>query len=223
MVNIIINNFGLGIDSNDTIDEIKKAGHDYIAMPHKSEYQIVLKNDRSTRCDVSVELDGKNIGTWRLRPFQTARVERPSDIARKFTFFREDSSDAKSLGIVSGKSSNGLIKATFKPEKKYIDFATASFGKKKLKSTRSLDSAASLNQMYSNSSIEPDLYKKQNGYSGGATGLGNNSTQKFTSVSPIHDIDRQNVTTIHLRMICCNEHPEYIPLGGRSNTPPPRF
>jgi len=119
MFKTTVNNFSLGVDSESGVGEVMRSGYKYATLNHKSEYSVLLVNNHSSRCDVDLEIDGKKVGTWRLGPNQQVKLERPSGIARRFTFFKEETTEARDLGIVKGKKDNGLIKATFRPERKY--------------------------------------------------------------------------------------------------------
>jgi hypothetical protein len=97
-------------------------GANYFLMRHNSTYKLNLTNDRSTKCDAEVWIDGEKVGVWRIEAYGSTIIERPATINRKFVFLRENSSRAHSAGIQSGRSDNGLIKVVFKPARS--DFLT---------------------------------------------------------------------------------------------------
>ena len=115
MDQISINGFSLGIMN--PIDTRKKVinGANYFLMRHGSAYKLKLYNDRGTKCDAEVWIDGEKVGIWRIEAYSSTTIERPAAINRKFVFLRENSSSARSAGIASGSSDNGLIKVIFKP------------------------------------------------------------------------------------------------------------
>lgn len=46
----------------------------YIEMQHGRQYAVRLRNERSVACDAYVEIDGKNVGTWRLQAGQNTTL-----------------------------------------------------------------------------------------------------------------------------------------------------
>lgn len=90
----------------------------YVEMKHGETYTIVLKNDHNVRCDATVEVDGKDIGTFRIEAHSNIYIERPSNEQKKFTFYQLGTSEATQSGLNKvEKNEMGLIKVTFKPEK----------------------------------------------------------------------------------------------------------
>ena len=115
MDQISINGFSLGImNPTDTRKKVIN-GANYFLMRHGSSYKLKLYNDRSTKCDAEVWIDGEKVGVWRIEAYGSTTIERPAAINRKFVFLRENSSGARSACIESGSSDNGLIKVVFKP------------------------------------------------------------------------------------------------------------
>lgn len=215
-------------------------GADYTSLRHNTEYSLRLSNSNSSRCDAHVWIDGEKVGVWRLRPYQTATIERPANLSRKFTFVKENSYQALQGDVRIGKFENGLVKVVFKPEKKYVsnyfydspsvvslnhlDSDTFSFGANN-ESTNIRQSAtksmSSMNCYRSASLASPSL-------SAGGTVLGGRSHQEFATVSPLDEIDESLITTLHLRMVVDNDYdidfePVIVPLhtGSISNQVPP--
>lgn len=48
-----------------------------------------------------------------MGPHSRATIERPVDVAKKFTFYREDSGEAQSIGVTHGAADNGLVECIF--------------------------------------------------------------------------------------------------------------
>lgn len=223
MNDISVNGFSLQIQISGLFFEnsVRKEninGANYFVVPHGSEYKIKLSNDRSTKSDADVWVDGEKIGTWRINSFGSITIERPADVGRKFVFFKEGSSSAHSAGIVSGRTDNGLIKVVFRPEKEndcctdheglscfsklisrhqqglFTDRATPFRGISYNNATQSK------NDSFEYANAFPSSFMA-NSFSHGATALGGKSDQEFNSVSSIDNIDTANITTIMARLI----------------------
>ena len=90
----------------------------YVVIPgNDCTYSIRLFNRNPTRCDASVTLDDDDhVGTFRIEAHGgVITIERPTYSDKKFTFYEGESRQA---GHEKGKSSNGLVKVVFNPEKK---------------------------------------------------------------------------------------------------------
>lgn len=249
---ITINNFALAIKSSPTAKKLKIKGSDYFSLQNKSEYALELTNFRSVRCDVMVYIDGNHVGTWRIDPFGSIVIERPTKIDRKFTFVSDKSDIAHQAGEI-GKKENGLIKVIYKPEKqKYkgsferldSQFYTKSydtFGK--LSMTNGIGPQSIGLDYFSDEDNEPIELLAARGnpesltlgshtsvpmtFSNGLTVLGDASKQKFDVVSKISDYDQSNITEINTRLVVSKPvlSPKYIPLNQHvhSNPVPPRI
>lgn len=95
-------------------------GQHYICLNHGQKYRIAVRNDRGTRASVEIRIDGATVGKWVLGPHSRATIERPVDVPKKFTFYREDSGEAKSIGVEQGASENGLVECVFIAEHEQI-------------------------------------------------------------------------------------------------------
>ena len=116
-----LNGFSVRVEAPNAKKVKGAQGSTYIAMPNKSEYSLKLTNERETECDVVVNIDGEFVGKWRINAGQTIEVERPTNVAKKFTFFEETSKEAKSAGVAIEKEENGLVDVVFYPRKfKYV-------------------------------------------------------------------------------------------------------
>ena len=116
------NNFSVEVLYNGAnAQKVNKNNGNYFALPHNTEYKLRLSQSRSVNTDATVYVDGKEVGTWRLGKYRgSITIERPSDVAKKFTFLQEGTSEASDAGISTGKSENGIVRVVFKPEKEYV-------------------------------------------------------------------------------------------------------
>ena len=90
----------------------------YCILNHGQEFSIKISNYESTRCNVKIEVDGKDIGTFRLNAGQTSNLEHPVQHQHKFVFCIEGTLKGKIAGLDKIPSEKlGLIKAQFLPEK----------------------------------------------------------------------------------------------------------
>jgi hypothetical protein len=218
--------------SADSARPFSKKGYNYVALSNGSTYAIVIHNNHDTRCDADVYVDGERVGGWVIPAYSSVKIERPADVARKFTFFEEHSSVAKSTGAVPGLESNGLINVIFKPEKHYIstypDYVTLSSQEKSTKtsvrsSTKPLSSRPLSSKPVSSGlssprrSINESLSKSK----AGVTVLGDDSDQRFNEVPPLRDdqIDWPLSTEISLRLVV-KDRQDYISIHHKY---PPRL
>ena len=93
----------------------------YVEMPHNTKYKILLSNDSSLDCDAAVEIDGKEVGIWRVYSGKNILIERPVHDTGQFTFYKLDSSEAGKIGLVRNDKL-GLISVLFKPQKPPVVF-----------------------------------------------------------------------------------------------------
>ncbi len=87
-----------------------------IEMRHAQVYQLSLVNHGTKRCDATVRIDGKPVGTWRVPASQHIVLEHPVDQTGKFTFFVLGTSEADATNI-QDDALVGLVEAIFTPEK----------------------------------------------------------------------------------------------------------
>jgi len=94
-------------------------------LEHGSKYKVEVSNGFAVKCDMTMEIDGHNMGTWRMGPYQKFTLERPAHKSGLFTFYRVKHAVAAAAGgsklapsdtgIESGRADNGLITCTFVP------------------------------------------------------------------------------------------------------------
>lgn len=206
-----LNGFSLAISAiHGDSEKVKIDGTDYFSLTHGSEYSLSLSNDRSSRCDAYVYIDGENVGVWRISPYSTINIERPANVKRKFVFLAEDSVEAEDAGIPPGSSENGLVKVIFKPEKLHTSICKDS------------QQSYGMNRMDGHNF---SLGRSADSFSAGATGLGDRSFQSFSTVGKLSSIDHSNVTTIQTRLVVPNYHssPRVVRLrDGLKRTPYPK-
>ena len=49
---------------------------------------LELDNPFLCLCEADVDIDGFRVGSWQLGPHEKAVIERPANVAKKFTFLR---------------------------------------------------------------------------------------------------------------------------------------
>ena len=217
------NGFGVEIITTGRVEEVSD---DYVALPNNTQYMIKLCNQRNTICDVVVRVDNQKIGGWRIDSNDCIVIERPGDDAHRFTFFSEISSEALNAGVQIGESNNGLISATFYPKKEYYRYPDPIPLLSSRVTGAALQSSTqqSLSSPRASSSIARSPSPSR--YQSGVTLLGAESQQRFRNISPLSgdEIDWNNITTIHLRLIARKEQPRYYRYrNNNGNSIPPRI
>ena len=114
------NGFGVKIITDSDQDKLKRKSHNYVALENNTEYKIKLVNDRSTDAMAEVYVEGDSVGTWLLPAKNSIIIDRPANIARKFTFFDETDNRARGAGVVPGEIFNGVVRVVFYPKKEYM-------------------------------------------------------------------------------------------------------
>ena len=90
----------------------------YCILNHGQEFSIRISNHESTRCNVKIKVDGKDIGTFRLNAKQSSNLEHPVQHQHKFVFCIEGTLKGGIAGLDKIPPEDlGLIKAQFLPEK----------------------------------------------------------------------------------------------------------
>ncbi len=198
----------------------------YVLVPHGEEYKLRLTNHSPTRADVAVEVDGKEIGRWRVPARESRTIERPANIEQKLTFVTEGSLLGERAGVISGRRENGLVRVTFYPER-YHPVNTVSLIER-LPDSFGFSSSAPRRAMSPRSESTMALAPMREMRSG-ATILGERSNQRFQDTEPIRDIDRNRVCEVVFRMVALESQPYRAigsmsprDLGRRSPRIPPR-
>lgn len=196
----------------------RQTGH--VEMVHGRVYTIKLVNHWYDRdCDAKVEIDGKDVGCFRVYGSGSGSVtlERPVNDSRCFTFYRSDSSEAFDAGIHDvHEDTKGLVKVLFKPEikRRYEREEKTSGGMRHLGEYRETPlerfrSANGAGGQHCNSSPRRLI--------SGITGLSGQSGQRFNYVPPL-DYDPSEEVTIHLRL-GVEEGSDVRPLRASGNSP----
>ena len=204
---IHLNNFSLEImDNNGPVEKVIYKDSNYYAMPEGTEYKLRLTNSRDTRTDAHVWIDGEKVGIWRINPNSRIVVERPSGTSRKFMILNNRIIDSPNIGVV---------KVTFKPEMYDNLYGLMRHGHEKeylysAYTPRCFEYSDTVtpydkqhqNCMLSTKEYEDKLYGKL--YS-----TKYNSKQNFDHVTPLSDIDYNNITTIYTRLVVDNDRSTY--------------
>jgi hypothetical protein len=224
---VYLNGFAVTIlPARDYEREFTRDGAWYLALNNGEEFSLELTNNRDVPVDVDVEIDGTDVGSWRIDPYSTITLERPADTARKFTFLSELSSEALDAGAIPGNINNGLVRVTFKPKKRVVYQRLQSPRRLVGRSTSSVRSQmASIDSIVPSSSLVQSISGPR--YESGVTLLGDESYQRFSEVRPLRpdEIDYSNITTIEIRLVV-KRRPRYLPLSprnGRRTPYPPRI
>jgi hypothetical protein len=229
----------------------KKEDSGYVEMKHGETYTIVLKNDNNEKCDAFVEIDGKDMGAFRINGHSNIHLERPANEAKKFTFYQLGTEEAESVGLHKiEKGKMGLIKVVFKPEKKkeikrvkcYDNFNSKPLWSGtntpfNITTTTTIGSTPQeYNYLYMNDNIDMDdcicndtcrtTFRGITEPKAGGTGLSGRSNQKFETVSSLN-YNEDRITAIYIRLIPekeIREDPsELKPVVKSTPIPPPIY
>lgn len=164
--------FGLKVLACDELD------NGLVLVKHMQQYKLRLSNFNATlSCDASVEIDGRFVGRFRIKPYSSISIERPTNDTGKFTFYRHGTSEAKIAGLV-GREIEGIISVTYhqeKPEEVIFLF------------------------------IEHELRRNESGDEmSGGTGLSGISSDRYEQADKIN-INPHSEVTIQTRLICHDE------------------
>lgn len=166
--------FGLKVLACDELD------NGLVLVKHMQQYKLRLSNFNATlSCDASVEIDGRFVGRFRIKPYSSILIERPTNDTGKFTFYRHGTSEAKIAGLV-GREIEGIISVTYhqeKPQETHIDVFN----------------------------IPAFLRKQSSGLEiSGGTGLSGISSDRYEQADKIN-INPHSEVTIQTRLICHDE------------------
>lgn len=184
----------------------------YVVMPgNDCKYSIKLQNHAGTSCDATITLDNDNVGTFRICPYSTIEIERPSYNNKQFTYYKGGSSKSYKAGYEKGNSTNGLVKVVFRPAKKpaFVDFFQ-------------LESTSLCNSAEPPLSFHKKRRRRSNNLSEGITGLSGHSDQSFHELALL-DYDDDNIVTIMVRLVSKDQssnEPDIVPLGKKSTEYP---
>lgn len=185
-----VGDFGVGIPEGELRDDA------YVVLDHGQQYTLVLENNSWHRADAVVEIDGKEVGKFRVNSASSIELERPADDDGHFTFYEIESEEANSIGLKANQEL-GLIRVEFRPE-------------------RFRDSLAHAGGLTDSIARAGDLVPV--GTAGG-TGLSGHSDQNFVTVSAL-EFDPDEVVVIHVRLAGRVRKDAPRPLVGRSRSNP---
>lgn len=97
------------------IPEGEKTSDDYFLLTHNQHYSVCLRNYSIRKCDADIEIDGKDMGTFRIPPNSSATFDRPAHDDGRFTFYELMSKEGNSVGLKANQNL-GLVSVTFRPE-----------------------------------------------------------------------------------------------------------
>lgn len=217
-----LNNFSLRVaEGNET------AGG-YVELEHGKQYRLVLRNSRNTACDAKIEIDGKDVGTFRIYAYSSVTLERPAGDQSKFTFLKLGTDEAKQAQLNEHDPNLGLVRVTFTPEffvkplpMPYVQTVQPSW-------TYTPSATWTANATYRSATIGDGgdavamaAMPTENSFSrSGGTGLTGHSNQDFTTVATLnYDLSQQ--TTIFLRLVL--KTGTVKPLTSFSTQVPPRI
>jgi len=178
------------------VDPVIKNGHKYYPLKHNTNYSILLTNNTNKRCNVSLKVDSRNIGKWRIDPFDTISLERPSRSERRFVFVKENSWQG---------NMGGLIEAKFIPEKNALLHDYHNEIKGVDDGMGQMRNCENTNMFVSGIGSMPNIKKNAFGnYSSGGTVFGERSEQRFGDASRMIEDQTQSVTK-KIRLIVDNK------------------
>lgn len=79
-------------------------------------YELMLGNFRPTECDAIVYNEHTEMGSYRIGPHSTFKVQRPSNFKKHFVVVRSGSAEAKKAGVVQN-GLDGSLRVVFRPRK----------------------------------------------------------------------------------------------------------
>ena len=196
----------------------------YVELAHNTQYTLVVSNKRDLRCDVHIEIDGQEEGTWRINAYYTLRLERPSRDTGRFTFYKVGTPEARSAQLQEGNPNLGLVKATFTPERKPRPLVVSNYPTSSdLENTHWAGASASAGDYDDNPPVVAMAavpVTQSATRSAGGTGLSGQSNQQFYKVNAL-DYDYSQQTVIHLRLVARNGNDPRPLTSFSSPVPPP--
>ena len=109
---------GAGVRVGINALNIRRVEKAVFMLPHKETYGIVINNQNHMRILAEIEIDGKSIGKFVIDRYSKHTIERPVDIARKFTLYRLGTVEATESNLDAVSDDNmGLIRVIVQHEK----------------------------------------------------------------------------------------------------------
>ena len=224
-MSISLNKYAVRLLTNTEVNHIKQNNYNYFLIPDRSQYKLKLTNNRETRCDAEIFIDGESVGKWRINPYSTITIERPANINRKFMFMTEKKGyplNKKYFSIEKKLFHSdycfGLITVVFKPEfftscmtrsSPYI--ATPTFYNEDMVSWSDVtpiyktDYTMNAGSEYTGSagSVKKSshIFLNNDIYPTGKTILGGGTDQEFNPIAKLQTVDKNNITIINFRLL----------------------
>ena len=92
----------------------------YVEIAHGTVYRLALRNDTDVRCDARVEIDGTNVGKWRIEAHDRIELERGVGSDGQFTAYVPGTHEGDAAGVDYSNPKLGLIGVEFTPEKRFV-------------------------------------------------------------------------------------------------------
>ncbi len=210
-----------------SIPEGREDQNGYVRLAHKEQYRIRLGNSSSRDCDVVVDVDGKDIGTFRVGPYSTVVLERPVNEKGKFTFLRDGSDEAYKADLHNvSKANKGLIKATFMPEKPKLARPQEAYTAGPIRASEpSFASSADIDDFKGEDrsrSMKGLLAScSSNEYCAGGTGLTGKSSQKYQAIANLDYDDASAFIVLTVRLVGTDDNEVRSLKAVSSHVPPP--
>ncbi len=91
-------------------------------LAHATLYKVRMINHHSRlRCDATVLIDGKNIGSYRISPSSMFTLERTAEVKKRLTFYKVDSDQGREAGLNGNNPDLGEVKIIFAQEKSFTN------------------------------------------------------------------------------------------------------
>jgi hypothetical protein len=179
----------------------------YVYLHHGDVYAIQVGNKTNENNDVTIEIDGKEVGTWRLAAYASGVIERSADDRGCFTFYELESEEAIQTDLVSvNKEDLGLVKVTFIPEKQQhqglptIDMYSGSKSIGGMKGGGRGGSTENLSYQSNRYGSGQSADSRGMTRGAGGTGLSGRSSQEFGRAQPM-ELDHDRTVVINLRLV----------------------
>jgi hypothetical protein len=164
----------------------------FFQLADNTEYSVVVKNNGQTKCDASIDIDGENIGRWRIEAGASGNIVHPMTSKRKFVF-KNASKFSYADGPNGSYPQNGKVSVTFYPEMKSESRPTV-----KVQSYIQQND----NMLKGKNGMSLDL---STNHQSGSTVLGDMSTVVDPDpVQQITSIDNARVTTVETCLVITN-------------------
>lgn len=167
----------------------------YADIEHLENFEVVLSNSHSRRCDVTLTISGKVQGIYRIGPNGAIRLERRDNNSDRWVAILPETEAGEQAGLTSGDPLQGLISAKFELEKPVHQ------------------------QNYGSRGVTRGGAAK-GGFEEIGVGEFGHSNQQFVEVGDIV-VDPSMTTELHIRLRRPRSAPRIKPLGQQRSTPIP--